>query len=72
MRCEICGKTTCFGKKLAHDRLYVNGRTSRTFHPNLHKIRVADPEGRRQIVACTRCMRTRKKKGLLSPTNPIR
>lgn len=62
MRCEICGKTTGFGKNVAHDRLYVNGRTSRKIKPNLHRIHIATETGKKQIVVCTRCMRTMKNK----------
>lgn len=61
MRCEVCGKTTAFGKKVAHDRMYVNGRSSRTWKPNLHTMTVAEGTGSKKITVCTRCMRTMKK-----------
>ncbi len=61
MRCEICGKTTAFGKKVAHDRMYVNGRTPRKIKPNLQRMKVEMPQGVKQITVCTRCMRTLRK-----------
>ncbi|WP_369299067.1 bL28 family ribosomal protein [uncultured Neglectibacter sp.] len=61
MRCEICGKTTTFGKKVAHDRMYINGRTSKKVKPNLQTITVETPKGRRKLKVCTSCMRTMRK-----------
>lgn len=64
MRCELCGKTTVFGKKIAHDRMYVNNRNSRKFKPNLQTMHIETEKGRTKITACTRCLRTLRKKGL--------
>ncbi len=61
MRCEICGKTTTFGKKVAHDRMYINGRTSKKVKPNLQTMTVETPKGRRKLKVCTSCMRTMRK-----------
>lgn len=61
MRCERCGKSAAFGKKVAHDRLYVNGRTNRVIRPNLHTIHVQEASGKRQMTVCTRCMRTMRR-----------
>ncbi len=61
MRCEICGKTTVFGKKVAHDRMYINGRTPKKIKPNLHTMTVETDKGTRRIKVCTRCMRTMRK-----------
>ncbi len=61
MRCEICGKTTTFGKKVAHDRMYINGRTSKKVKPNLQTMTVETPKGKRKLKVCTSCMRTMRK-----------
>lgn len=61
MRCEICGKTTAFGNKVAHDRMYVNGRTPRKIKPNLQKMTIDTPAGPKRVTICTRCMRTLRK-----------
>lgn len=63
MRCEICGKTTAFGKKVAHDRMYINGRVPKKVRPNLHHMTVETPGGRKRMLVCTRCMRTMRKRG---------
>lgn len=62
MHCEICGKTTVFGKKVAHHRMYIAGRTNRSWKPNLHPITIQTPSGKKQIQVCTRCLRTMKKR----------
>lgn len=61
MHCELCGKTTVFGKKVAHDRMYVNGRTNKKIKPNLHTMSVPTKSGTKRMTVCTRCMRTMKK-----------
>lgn len=65
MRCEICGKTTVFGKKVAHDRMYINGRTPKKVKPNLQTMTLETAEGKRRVKVCTRCMRTLRKRGSL-------
>lgn len=64
MRCEICGKTTVFGKKVAHDRMYINGKTPKKIKPNLHTMHVETPTGMKKLTVCTRCMRTLRKGSL--------
>lgn len=61
MRCEICGKTTVFGNKVAHDRMYINGRKPRKIKPNLQRMKIETPGGVKRITVCTRCMRTLRK-----------
>lgn len=61
MRCEICGKTTTFGNKVAHNRMYITNRCPKKIKPNLQKMRIETPEGMKQITVCTRCMRTMRK-----------
>ncbi len=63
MRCEICGKTTVFGNKVAHDRMYINGRRPKKIKPNLQTMRVETPKGVKKLTVCTRCMRTLRKAG---------
>lgn len=60
MQCEICGKTSVFGKKVAHDRMYVNKRTNKKIKPNLQRMRIETTSGMKQITVCTRCMRNVK------------
>ena len=52
MRCELCGKTTVFGNKVAHDRMYINGRKPRKIKPNLHTMHIDTPTGRKKLTVC--------------------
>lgn len=52
--CEICGKKTVFGNNVSH----AHNVTSRTWLPNLRRIRVSLPHGgTRRARVCTRCLR---------------
>lgn len=62
MRCEICGKTTVFGNKVAHSRMYIAGRTPKKIKPNLHSMTLETPTGKKRLTVCTRCMRTLRKR----------
>lgn len=60
--CDICGKTTMFGRNIRHKH---GGRwerkahkTSRTFRPNVNKQRVFVAGGWHRLNICTRCLRT--------------
>jgi large subunit ribosomal protein L28 len=53
-QCELCGRSTVFGKNVSH----AHNVTSRTWEPNLQRVR-ALVEGRvRRIRVCTRCLRS--------------
>jgi large subunit ribosomal protein L28 len=52
--CEVCGKKTVFGNSVSH----AHNVTSRTFLPNLQRVRVHVPGGgNRRVRLCTRCLR---------------
>ncbi len=53
--CEICGKKTLFGRNVSH----AHNVTSRTYLPNLQKLRVKiEGGGSRRARICTRCLRS--------------
>lgn len=54
--CELCGKTTVFGRNISH----AHNVTSRTWEPNLQKVRALVDGGVRRIRVCTRCLRSGK------------
>jgi large subunit ribosomal protein L28 len=64
MQCEICGKSSVFGKKVAHDRMYINKRTPRKIKPNLQTIHMEQDGVYKKRTVCTRCIRTLKKRSL--------
>jgi large subunit ribosomal protein L28 len=55
-QCELCGKTTVFGNNISH----AHNVTSRTWQPNLQKVRALIDGGVRRIRVCTRCLRSGK------------
>jgi len=65
MMCEICGKAPVFSIKVAHQRMYVTGRSNRKVKPNLHTTIIIYKGVKKQITACTRCIRTMRKDKLI-------
>ncbi len=63
MHCELCGKTSVFGNKVAHDRMYVNARNPKKVKPNLQRMKLTQNGVTRRATVCTRCMRNLKKQG---------
>jgi large subunit ribosomal protein L28 len=65
-RCDVCGKTTSFGRNIRHKH---SGRwkrkapkTSRKFKPNVHKKRIEVDGKIVRVNICTSCMRTQLKR----------
>jgi large subunit ribosomal protein L28 len=53
--CEVCGKKTIFGRNISH----AHNVSSRTFLPNLQRVRVRIPGGNsKRARLCTRCIRS--------------
>jgi large subunit ribosomal protein L28 len=55
-QCEICHKTTTFGNNVSH----AHNVTSRTWEPNLQRVRALIDGGVRRVRVCTRCLRSGK------------
>ena len=55
-QCEICGKTTVFGNNISH----AHNVTSRTWEPNLQRVRALVENQVRHVRVCTRCLRSGK------------
>ncbi len=55
-QCEICGKGTVFGRNVSH----AHNVTSRTWEPNLQRVRALIEGGVRRVRVCTRCLRSGK------------
>jgi len=59
-KCEVCEKSVSFGNKLSITRSHISKRTTRTWKPNLRKVKaVVDGEPKR-ISVCTKCLRSGK------------
>ena len=39
-KCDICGKTLAHGNKISIARSHVSRRTTRTFKPNLRRVKL--------------------------------
>jgi len=55
-RCSICGKGQVSGHNISHS----HRKTNRKFNPNLQKVRIKTPHGNKQVLVCTRCLRSGK------------
>lgn len=54
--CAICGKKTVTGRRISH----AHNVTSRTWQPNLQRIRTTIDGVTRRVFVCTRCLRSGK------------
>ncbi|HEY8361597.1 MAG TPA: 50S ribosomal protein L28 [Tissierellaceae bacterium] len=52
--CEICGKGKVFGNKVS----FSNKKSSRTWSPNIRRVKVIINGETRRINVCTRCLRS--------------
>ena len=52
--CAICGKGPNFGKNISH----ANNKTSKTWYPNLQKVKAVLNGSVKTIKVCTRCIRS--------------
>jgi len=55
-KCEICDKSTVTGRSISH----AHNVTSRTWQPNLQRVRAFVDGTSRRIWVCTRCLRNGK------------
>lgn len=61
-KCEVCDKTQSWGNKISIARSHVSRRSTRTFKPNLRKVK-ADVDGQvKKITVCAHCLRSGKVK----------
>ena len=59
-RCEICNKSVAFGNKISITRSHTSRRTTRTFKPNLRRVKAVVNGETQTIHACTKCLRSGK------------
>ncbi len=52
--CHVCQKSPRVGRNVSHS----NRKTSRTWHPNLQRVRAVVEGTVRRIDVCTRCIRS--------------
>jgi len=59
-KCEVCEKSLGFGNKLSITRSHISKRNSRTFKPNLRKVKAIVKGQPKRINVCTKCLRSGK------------
>ncbi len=55
-KCSVCGKGRMAGQNVSH----ANNKTKRTFNANLQSVRARVDGRARNVVVCTRCLRSGK------------
>ena len=61
-KCEICEKSIAHGNKISIARSHVSRRTSRTFKPNLRRVKAIIDGNVKTISVCAKCLRSGKVK----------
>ena len=59
-KCEICEKSVAHGNKISIARSHVSRRTTRTFKPNLRKVKALVDGQPKTISVCAKCLRSGK------------
>jgi large subunit ribosomal protein L28 len=55
-KCSVCNKGVTFGNNVSHSVR----RTSRTWKPNVKRVKVIENGTHKHIYVCTSCMRSNK------------
>ncbi|MFR8103633.1 MAG: 50S ribosomal protein L28 [Clostridia bacterium] len=61
-KCEICEKSLSHGNKLSITRSHISKRTTRTWKPNLRKVKAIVNGEPKRITVCAKCLRAGKVK----------
>ena len=57
-KCAICEKTLTHGNKLSITRSHISKRTTRTWKPNLRKVKAMIDGQPKRISVCAKCLRS--------------
>ena len=55
-KCEVCGKGVTFGCNVSHS----NGKTNRSWKPNIRKVKAVVNGTHKTVCVCSRCLRSGK------------
>ena len=61
-KCALCEKTLTHGNKLSITRSHISKRTTRTWKPNLRKVKAMIDGQPKRISVCAKCLRSGKVK----------
>ena len=59
-KCAICEKAVSHGNKISIARSHVSRRTSRTFKPNLRRVKALVNGETKTMYVCSKCLRSGK------------
>ena len=59
-KCEICDKSVNFGNQLSITRSHISKRSTRTWKPNLRRVKAVVNGEHKKIYVCTKCLRSGK------------
>ena len=59
-KCEICEKSLSHGNKISIARSHVSRRATRTWKPNLRKVKAVINGEVKRISVCAKCLRSGK------------
>jgi large subunit ribosomal protein L28 len=59
-KCEVCDKKVTTGHRISINRSQVSRRATRTWKPNVKKVKINDNGTIKSINICTRCLRAGK------------
>ena len=59
-KCEVCEKSISHGNKISIARSHVSRRTSRTFKPNLRRVKALVNGETKTMYVCSKCLRSGK------------
>lgn len=59
-KCEVCEKSIAHGNKISIARSHVSRRTSRTFKPNLRRVKALVNGETKTMYVCSKCLRSGK------------
>ena len=59
-KCEICDKSVAHGNEISIARSHVSRRTSRTFKPNIRRVKEIVNGNTKTINVCAKCLRSGK------------
>lgn len=59
-KCEICDKSVNFGNQLSITRSHISKRSTRTWKPNLRRVKAVVNGEHKRVYVCTKCLRSGK------------
>ena len=57
-KCEICDKSTMFGRKISVTRSQVSRRALSARKPNIRKVKVLDGQTPKTVHVCAKCLKS--------------